>query len=40
MAPFLAATQDERLRPESIANFYSPLDSAHNSDDEEEKVYK
>lgn len=37
MAPFLAS-QNERRPPESVADFYSPLDSAHNSDEEEEQV--
>ncbi|XP_037951370.1 steroidogenic acute regulatory protein-like [Teleopsis dalmanni] len=36
MAPFLASQADNRP-PESVANFYSPLDyTTHNSDDEEE----
>lgn len=37
MAPFLAS-QNERRPAESVADFYSPLDSAHNSDEEEEQV--
>lgn len=36
-APFLAATQNERRPPESVLNFYSPLDTVHNSDDEAEE---
>lgn len=34
MAPFL----NSAMPPESIANFYSPYDSCHNSDDEEDQV--
>lgn len=34
MAPFLNST----MPPESIANFYSPYDSCHNSDEEDDKV--
>lgn len=34
MAPFL----NSAMPPESIANFYSPYDSCHNSDDEEDLV--
>lgn len=37
LAPFLAS-QNERRPAESVADFYSPLDSAHNSDAEEEEV--
>ncbi|TMW41764.1 hypothetical protein DOY81_013157 [Sarcophaga bullata] len=37
MAPFLT-TENERRPPESVTDFYSPLDSAHNSDEEEEQV--
>ncbi|XP_061387643.1 steroidogenic acute regulatory protein-like [Musca vetustissima] len=36
MAPFLS-TQNERRPADSVVDFYSPLDSAHNSDEEEEK---
>lgn len=37
MAPLLS-TQNERRPADSVVDFYSPLDSAHNSDEEEEKV--
>lgn len=35
MAPFL----NSAMPPESIANFYSPYDSCHNSDEEDDQVY-
>lgn len=34
MAPFMNSTAP----PESTANFYSPYDSCHNSDDEKDQV--
>lgn len=34
MAPFL----NSAMPPESIANFYSPYDSCHNSDEEDDQV--
>lgn len=34
MGPFLSSVQSVGI-PESIGNFYSPYDSAHNSDDDE-----
>lgn len=34
MAPFL----NSAMPPESIANFYSPYDSCHNSDEENDQV--
>lgn len=36
--PFLQ-TLTNSLHPESVANFYSPFESIHNSDDEDEKVF-
>uniref|UniRef100_A0A1B0B6G6 START domain-containing protein n=1 Tax=Glossina palpalis gambiensis TaxID=67801 RepID=A0A1B0B6G6_9MUSC len=36
MAPFLAS-YNERRPAESVADFYSPLDSAHDTDEEEEQ---
>uniref|UniRef100_A0A1A9VWE5 START domain-containing protein n=1 Tax=Glossina austeni TaxID=7395 RepID=A0A1A9VWE5_GLOAU len=36
MAPFLAS-HNERRPAESVADFYSPLDSAHDTDEEEEQ---
>lgn len=38
LAPFLATSTGTGRRTESIANFYSPYESIHNSDDEEDKV--
>lgn len=37
-APLLTAPI-HRCVPESAASFYSPLDTAHNSDEEEELVF-
>ncbi|XP_059614324.1 steroidogenic acute regulatory protein-like isoform X2 [Phlebotomus argentipes] len=37
LAPFLAASTGTGRRTESIANFYSPYESIHNSDDEGDK---
>lgn len=37
MAPLLS-TQNERRPADSVVDFYSPLDSAHNSDEEDAQV--
>uniref|UniRef100_A0A1B0CW85 MENTAL domain-containing protein n=1 Tax=Lutzomyia longipalpis TaxID=7200 RepID=A0A1B0CW85_LUTLO len=37
LAPFLAASTGTGRHTESIANFYSPYESIHNSDDEGDK---
>lgn len=35
LAPYLASSS---VQPESVGNFYSPYESIHNSDDDEDEV--
>ena len=38
MPPSFLSSEIERPPPESVANFYSPFDTTHNSDDEDDQV--